>query len=180
VAQVTLIHFNELYYKLGIKLHLREDGLCVLSRRSWEGVWKLRSILQMLQTETCQQTRWMERLSQGRIARANYIDSSLSSSRMVNFRLSDSLIKFILKARLQLLERNRFLHTHYPGNTQRDARGAVFTLTLLATHWTVEGRAKTRFRNFSTLASVVVENVRLISPCNDLGRPDCPVVILWK
>ena len=99
-------------------------------------------------------------MSQGRIARANYIDSSLSSSRMVSFRLSGSLIKFVLKARLQLLECNRFLHTYYPGNRQRDARGAVFTLTLLATHSTVAGREKIRFKSFSTLASVVVENVR--------------------
>ena len=53
-----------------------------------------------------------EKVSQGRIAHADNIDSSLSSSHLVNFLLSDSLVKSVLKARLQLLERNSLLHTY--------------------------------------------------------------------
>ena len=47
---------------------------------------------------------WKEKMSQGRLARADSIDSSLSSFHLVNFHLRDSLVKFVLKGKLQLLE----------------------------------------------------------------------------
>ena len=104
---------------------------------------------------------WHEKVSQGRLARADNIDSSLSSSHLVNFHLSDSLVKFVLKARLQLLECNSLLHTYYPETYAKSCwRCGFYVDPISPTHWTAVGRAKTRFTNVTRLASIVVQNMR--------------------
>ena len=57
---------------------------------------------------------WKEKESQGRIARVKSIDHRVSSSYLDNLKLSDNLVKFVTKARLQLLECNSLLHLYYP------------------------------------------------------------------
>ena len=53
---------------------------------------------------------WKKKASQGRIARADNNVSTLSSSHLVNLHLGDGLVSFVLRARLQLTERNSLLH----------------------------------------------------------------------
>ena len=117
----------------------------------------------MLQTtETCKQLdEWKGKVSQGRIARADNIDSSLSSSHLVNFDLSDSLVKFVLKARLQLLECNSLLHTYYPGTYAKScSRCGFYTDTVShALDGCRESKNSIRKRH-QRLASIVVQNVR--------------------
>ena len=104
------IHLNELCCKPGIELHLREDGLYALIVKADEEVEMMfenshaffKCFKQLKLASKLDE--WKENVSQGRIARADSIASSLSSSHLVNFHLSDSLVKFVLKARLQLLE----------------------------------------------------------------------------
>ena len=113
--------FNELCCKLGIKLHLREDGLHALTVKADEEIEmklnKLQAFFKCFQQLklASKPDEWEEKVSQGRTARAYNTDINLSSSHLVNFLLSDSLVKLVLKARPQLLECNSLLHTYYPG-----------------------------------------------------------------
>lgn len=52
-----------------------------------------------------------ETASQGRMVRADIIGSTLSLLHLVNLYLSDSLVRFVSIARLQLTERNSLQHT---------------------------------------------------------------------
>ena len=103
--------------ELGIKVHLREYVLIVKADEKVEMLENSQVFLKCFKQLklTSKLDEWKETVSQERIARAVSIDSSLSSSDLVNFHLIDSLVKFVLKARLQLLECNSLLRTYYPG-----------------------------------------------------------------
>ena len=100
-------HLSDLCCKLGIKLHLREDGLYVLIVEADEEAEIMLESSQAFfkcfkQLKRASNLDEWKVVSQGRMACADNIDSSISSSHPVNFHLSDSLVKFVLKARLQL------------------------------------------------------------------------------
>ena len=69
---------------------------------------------------------WKEKQSQGRIARANNINHRLSNQHLVNLRISDNLVKFVVKARLQLLECNTILHLYDPATWQKQCSRCGF------------------------------------------------------
>ena len=100
-------------------------------------------------------------VSQGWLARADNIDSSLSSSHLVNFHLSDSLVKFVLKARPQLLECNSLLHTYYPWTYAKSCwRSGFYADTVShALNGCRESKNSIQKRH-NRLASIVVQNVR--------------------
>ena len=104
---------------------------------------------------------WKEKVSQERTSRADNIDSSLSSSHLVNFHLSDSLVKFVLKARPQLLECNSLLHTYYPGTHAKSCwRSGFYADTVShALNGCRESKNSIQKRH-NRLASIVVQNVR--------------------
>lgn len=62
---------------------------------------------------------WCEKEYQGRVARTENVDRRLSSSYLTNPKLSDVLVKFVAKARVQLTETNSQLHLYYPGDYPR-------------------------------------------------------------
>ena len=74
---------------------------------------------------------WHEKQHQGRISRTENVDTKLSASYISNMKLSDVLVKFIIKARLQLTETNSQLHLYYPGEVPRSCgRCGFYTDTL--------------------------------------------------
>ena len=116
-ACMYICMWSHLCCELGIKLHLREYVLIVKADEKVEMLENSQVFLKCFKQLklTSKLDEWKETVSQERIARAVSIDSSLSSSDLVNFHLIDSLVKFVLKARLQLLECNSLLRTYYPG-----------------------------------------------------------------
>ena len=104
---------------------------------------------------------WKEKMSQGRLARADSIDSSLSSLHLVNFHLSDSLVQSVLKGKLQLLECNSLLHTYYPGIYAKRCSRCRFYAGIVshALNGCRESKNSIQKRH-NRLASIVVQNVR--------------------
>jgi hypothetical protein len=119
------IHLNELCAKLGVRLRCNADHQFVLSYIVDEDV--LLSFTDPASFYTsfkCSQIQkivglWKEKESQGRLTRASNIDRSVSSAHLVNLKLGDSLVKFVVRARLQLLECNTLLHTYYPASYEK-------------------------------------------------------------
>jgi hypothetical protein len=113
------IHLNELCVKLEVKLHLVDDQY-VLRFCPDEDIQMTFSDPKALFTSfkrhqlRIRVETWRQLECQGRLARVTNVDHSLSSSHLTNLHLSDALVKFIIKARLQLLECNARLHTYYP------------------------------------------------------------------
>ena len=70
---------------------------------------------------------WKSKSWQGRIARTEDIDHSLSNSHLSNLKLSDSLVRFVVKARLQLTECNSLLHIYYPADYPRSCPRCGFS-----------------------------------------------------
>ena len=68
---------------------------------------------------------WRSKECQGRIARIK-VDQKASHSHLSNLKLSDSLVSFIVKARLQLSECNSLLHTYYPAAYPRSCNRCGF------------------------------------------------------
>ena len=119
---------------------------------------------------------WKEKVSQGRLGRADSIVSSLSSSHLVNFHLSDNLVKFVLKARLQLLECNSLLHTYYPGTYPKSCSRCCFYADTVS--HALNGCRESKNSSQQTCLYSRAKCERPIFPCDDLGRSDCPAVIL--
>jgi hypothetical protein len=161
------IHLNELCCKLGIKLQLREDGQYVLIVKADEEVEMVFDNSQAF--FTCfkklkldnKLTDWKDKVSQGRIARADNIDCTLSSAHLVNLHLSDSLVRFVLKARLQLTECNSLLHIYYPGTYAKSCPRCGFYADTIshALNGCRESKNSIQKRH-NRLASVVMRNVR--------------------
>ena len=104
---------------------------------------------------------WKAKVSQGRLGRADSIVSSLSSSHLVNFHLSDNLVKFVLKARLQLLECNSLLHTYYPGTYPKSCSRCCFYADTVSHALNGCRECKNSIqKRHNRLASIVVQNVR--------------------
>ena len=78
-----------------------------------------------------------------------------------NYHLSGSLVKFVLKARLQLLECNSLLHTYYPGTYAKScSRCGFYAATVShALNGCRESKNSIQKRH-NRLASIVVQNVR--------------------
>ena len=159
------IHLNELCCKPGIELHLREDGLYALIVKADEEVEMMfenshaffKCFKQLKLASKLDE--WKEKVSQERTSRADNIDSSLSSSHLVNFHLSDSLV--VLKARPQLLECNSLLHTYYPGTYAKSCwRSGFYADTVShALNGCRESKNSIQKRH-NRLASIVMQNVR--------------------
>ena len=113
------IHINELCSKLGVQLHQRGDKYLIKMCTNDDVTLNffdpkaLFSSLKQLQLDERLST-WHEKESQGRLARVDNVDYSLSYSHLVNYHISDSLVRFVIKAKLQLAECNSLLHTYYP------------------------------------------------------------------
>ena len=109
----------------------------------------------------CELDEWKEKVSQGRLARADNTDSSLSSAHLVNFHLSDSLVKFVLTGKLQLLECNSLLHIYYPGTHAKSCSRCGFYADTVnhALNGCRESKNSIQKRH-NRLASIVVQNVR--------------------
>ena len=113
------IHLNELCVKLGVRLHLMNDQyvlrfcpdediqMTFSDPKAFFTSFKRHQLRTRLEA-------WRQLECQGRLARVTNTDHSLSSSHLTNMHLSDALVKFVIKARLQLLECNARLHTYYP------------------------------------------------------------------
>ena len=122
------VHVNELCGRLKIRLRGNEAEDFVMSADVDENIHVNitdgQSLYMFLKSQHLQSVHqeWREKESQGRLARADDINHSLSSSHLTNLHLSDKIVQFVTKARLQLLECNTLLHTYYP---------AVYTKTCL-------------------------------------------------
>lgn len=62
---------------------------------------------------------WKEKECQGRIARTENVDKKLSSPHLSNLKLSDKLVKFVVKARIELTESNTVMHRYFPAEYTR-------------------------------------------------------------
>jgi hypothetical protein len=60
--------------------------------------------------------------SQGRVFQSKNIDHQLSSNYLSNLAISDSLVQFIFKSRMQLLECNSLLHKYYPNTYAKSCK----------------------------------------------------------
>ena len=60
--------------------------------------------------------------SQGRVFQSKNIDHQLSSNYLSNLAISDSLVQFTLKSRMQLLECNSLLHKYYPNTHAKSCK----------------------------------------------------------
>ena len=118
------IHLNELCSRLSVQLHLRgeeyvflvtSDGiqLSFTDGRAFYTSFKHLQLDRML-------SLWREKEFQGRIARTENVDRKVSSPHLCNLKLSDTLVKFVVKARLQLIECNVVMHTYYPTEYNRE------------------------------------------------------------
>ena len=129
--QSQWIHMNELCCKLGVQLHQRgedyvlkictddEVTLTMFDPKAFFTSFKQLQIDQL-------HLAWQEKESQGRLARVENIDHSLSCSHLVNLHLTDNLIRFIIKAKLQLAECNSLLHTYYPATYRKSCSRCGF------------------------------------------------------
>ena len=117
-------------------------------------------------------------MSQGRLARADSIGSSLSSSHLVNFHHSDSLVKFFLKERLQLLECNSLLHTYYPGTYAKSCSRCGFYADTVS--HALNGCRESKNSSQQTCLYSRAKCERPIFPCDNLGRSYYPAVKTLK
>jgi len=113
------IHLNELCLKLGVQLHLTGDRYVLRVNPEEEiqmSFFDPKAFFTHFKRHQLQGrlAAWRELECQGRLARIDDADYSLSSSHLTNLHLNDTLVKFVIKARLQLLECNARLHTYYP------------------------------------------------------------------
>ena len=117
------IHLNELCSRLSTKLHIRGDEyvlrvtddaieLSFSDAKAFHSSFKRLQLRKML-------ALWKEKEFQGRIARTPNVDSKVSSPHLANLKLDDALVKFVVKARLQLIETNTVMHTYYPAECHR-------------------------------------------------------------
>ena len=121
-----------------MQLHLRQDTEQYTLSYQPDGVVQLsftehaaffssfkRHLMQSMRND------WTLKESQGRLARVHSINHALSMSHLTNLHLSDSLVIFVIKARLQLLECNTLLHTYFPTTFQKQCqRCGFFTETV--------------------------------------------------
>ena len=114
------VHLNELCGRLKVHLRGNEEEDFVMTAEVDENIQvnitDAQSLYMFLKSQHLQNAvqDWREKESQGRLARADEIDYALSSSHLTNLHLSDKIVQFVTKGRLQLLECNTLLHTYYP------------------------------------------------------------------
>ena len=124
----------------------------------------------------CKLDEWKEKVSQGRIARANNIDTA--SHRTCLTSILATVWSFVWEARLQILE---YAHTNYPGTYAKShSRCDLYSDTIShalngcrESKNSIQKRHNRLAYNYSR-----AKCERPIFLCDDLGRPDCPAVIL--
>ena len=125
------ITLNELCAKLNLKLHKEEEKYIMVPERDEETQIVLcdpEGCYTYLKQNLLQRRleQWREKKSQGRIGRTKNVDHTLSSAHLTNLHLSDSLTKFITKAKLQLIECDSLLHLYYPSAYSKQCKRCAF------------------------------------------------------
>ena len=103
--------------------------------------------------------------SQGRIARTDKIDNTLSCTHLTNLHLSDSLVQFVVKAKLQLLATNSLLHVYYPDSVERKCKRCGF-YTETESHILNGCKMSKSYyqKRHNRIADVIVKAVRDVNP----------------
>jgi len=113
------IEFNELCIRERLSLETSVDNYNIVSSIDNEVSLVLRdhsSVYNHIKSNhiNARIARFKTKLSQGRVTNTSFIDFQLSNSYLSNTSITDNLVKFIYKTRMQLLECNSLLHRYYP------------------------------------------------------------------
>ena len=113
------IELNELCMREDLTLDCMRDDFVIIVKDDNEVSLALRdptAIFNHIKNQhmTKRIARFKTKVSQGRILNTSGIDYQISNHYLSKTELSDNLVKFILKCRLQLLECNSLLNLYYP------------------------------------------------------------------
>lgn len=113
------IELNELCMREDLSLEVSADTYAIVSTIDPEVSLVLRNhaaVFNHIKTKHINSriARFKTKVSQGRVLNTPCIDLQLSNNFLHNNNITDNLVKFIYKSRLQLLECNSLLHLYYP------------------------------------------------------------------
>ena len=113
------------------------------------------------------------------LARIEHVDKSLSYAHLTNLHLSDKLVTFVVKAKLQLLACNSLLHVYYPDRVeQRCARCGFYTETVSHILNGCQSSKSLYQKRHNRIANILTRNIsdsnpgfdtlsdQLVKPCN--------------
>ena len=130
------VHLNEICIRTGVRLRKNDDSYVLVIAPDQEVQFSCKDPSAFFTLfKTMQLNNMHEELkkkdSQGRMARTENVDFTLSVSHLTNVKISDNVLKFVVKARLQLVECNTLLNLYYPGTYSKQcARCHFHTETL--------------------------------------------------
>ena len=168
------IHLHELCKKLNVQLHFRgnEYVMRVKTDDDIEMTFSdSRSFFTFFKQQLIESTiaTWKALPSQGRIANVEHVNRSLSYSHLTNLHLSDKLVTFVVKAKLQLLACNSLLHVYYPDRVERHcSRCGFYTETVSHILNGCRSSKSLYQKRHNRIANILIRNISDANPGSDI------------